>query len=78
MELETDLSAGYLMNGYLNYQLNCKTDQKIRNLNSVLIIRAYCFTLRWNFEHVTCSCFYCDLKNRLIKDIIGQKHQDLF
>lgn len=32
-KLKTDLTANYLINGYLNYPLNFKTDQKIRNLN---------------------------------------------
>lgn len=58
---------------------NIVDENKARKLNSVSIVRCYCFLLRKNVFHekvdqAFCHCFRCRLKN-LLRDVLAERNE---
>lgn len=78
MSHKIDLAIGYSVNEYLNNHVVRNTDEKLKILNSVAIIPAYCSTISSSYMHVGNNCYYCDIARNLLNILCGRKHQHIF
>ena len=43
----------------------------------ISVIRAYCYTFCFTYQHLCCYCYYCDLQGTLQRIIINRNTSDL-
>ena len=73
-----ELEKGYQIHDYINHQTSDLKKGKIEKLDSISIIRAYCYMFGCIYEHIACSCYYCNLHYLLRKVVFESKEQYLF